>query len=129
MGWEVCGRDALPHALSSLEPPTTSVVPRVLVPVAVVAALSMSLVSSADASVRPPRLQWKSCGDAGVLCATLSAPRDYDQPRGERLRIAVAKSPATDPRHRIGALVFNLGGPGDPAVDLLASIGSAATRN
>jgi pimeloyl-ACP methyl ester carboxylesterase len=103
-----------------------SVVPRVLVPLAVVAALLMSFVSSAAASMRPPRLHWTSCGDAGVLCATLSAPRDYDQPRGKRLPIAVAKSPATDRRHRIGALVFNLGGPGDPAVDLLASIGSAA---
>jgi len=57
-------------------------------------------------------LDWASCGEAGAECATATVPRDYDHPNGAKLRLAVAKSPATGPGKRIGSLFFNFGGPG-----------------
>ena len=58
------------------------------------------------------KLDWAACGEAGAQCATAKVPKDYDNPRGGTLDIAVAKSPATDPSQRIGSLFFNFGGPG-----------------
>ena len=77
-----------------------------------------------------PLLSWEACGltpeavQAAVQCAVADLPLDYDEPGGERVGIAVAKVPATDPEHRIGSLFFNFGGPGGPAVDYLQSAGA-----
>ncbi|SDL82423.1 alpha/beta hydrolase fold [Geodermatophilus siccatus] len=74
-------------------------------------------------------LAWAGCGTtaeataAGVECATADLPMDYDEPDGERVQIAVARVPATDPADRIGSLFFNLGGPGGSAVDALQAVG------
>jgi pimeloyl-ACP methyl ester carboxylesterase len=62
-----------------------------------------------------PKLNWKPCGDAGAQCATATVPKDYDSPSRGTLKLAVSKSPATDPDHKIGSLFFNFGGPGAPA--------------
>ena len=48
-----------------------------------------------------------------------TVPLDYDSPTGSTIQIAVARVPAKDQAHRIGSLLFNLGGPGAPAVDFL----------
>ena len=75
-------------------------------------------------------LAWAGCGTtaeataAGVECATADLPMDYDEPGGERVQIAVARVPATDPATRIGSLFFNFGGPGGPAVDYLQTVGA-----
>jgi len=50
-------------------------------------------------------------------------PRDYDNPNGRKLHIAVAKQPATDQAHRIGSLFFNFGGPGAPAAPYVEALG------
>ncbi|MGY1715314.1 alpha/beta hydrolase [Geodermatophilus sp. SYSU D01106] len=84
-----------------------------------------------------PLLSWEACGltpeavEAAVQCAVADLPLDYDEPGGERVGIAVAKVPATDPERRIGSLFFNFGGPGGPAVDYLQSAGAGffATLN
>jgi hypothetical protein len=68
------------------------------------------------------RLAWKSCPDRaqrGYQCATLRVPVDYDEPAGRAIRLAVIRHEATDPRHRIGTLFFNFGGPGAAGASLL----------
>ena len=61
--------------------------------------------------------------DIGVNleCATLEVPRDYDEPDGETIDIALARVPATDADERIGSLVFNPGGPGGSGIEFLQS--------
>jgi pimeloyl-ACP methyl ester carboxylesterase len=61
---------------------------------------------------------WKSCGKH-LECALLRVPVDYAQPEGPQVDIAVARIPATDPKHRLGSLVFNFGGPGDAGTTTL----------
>jgi pimeloyl-ACP methyl ester carboxylesterase len=62
---------------------------------------------------------WRTCG-ARLQCATLTVPVDYTQPDGEPVDLAVARLRATDGEHRLGALVFNFGGPGDAGTQTLA---------
>jgi pimeloyl-ACP methyl ester carboxylesterase len=63
-------------------------------------------------------LAWKSCG-GGLQCATLSVPVDWSQPSGPQVALAVARRPAADQQHRLGSLVINYGGPGDPGTQSL----------
>jgi pimeloyl-ACP methyl ester carboxylesterase len=69
-------------------------------------------------------LDWAACGDAGAQCATATVPKDYGTPKGGTIDLAVAKSPATDPAHRIGSLFFNFGGPGASAADYVEAYGT-----
>jgi pimeloyl-ACP methyl ester carboxylesterase len=73
-----------------------------------------ALAATAGAD-QAPQLNWEACGDAGAQCATATVPKDYDSPSKGSLKIAVAKSPATDQAHKLGSLFFNFGGPGAPA--------------
>ncbi|MEO3867226.1 alpha/beta hydrolase [Nonomuraea sp. B12E4] len=52
---------------------------------------------------------WWDCGD-GLQCGRLSVPVDWARPGGPRTEIDVARMPARDPRHSLGALVVNTGG-------------------
>jgi len=61
------------------------------------------------------RLNWQSCND-GFECARLAVPFDYARPGGRRFSLPVIKLPASDPSHRVGALVVNPGGPGGSGV-------------
>jgi pimeloyl-ACP methyl ester carboxylesterase len=73
-------------------------------------------------------LQWKDCAlvpDIVVQCAAQTVPLDYDRPSGKTIDIAVARVPARDQAHRIGSLIFNLGGPGGSQVDFLQQGGGA----
>src|SRR5829696_6443807 len=56
----------------------------------------------------------------GLECATLSVPLDYSQPQGEQITIGLNRLPALDLDQRIGSLVFNPGGPGSAATDIIA---------
>jgi pimeloyl-ACP methyl ester carboxylesterase len=67
--------------------------------------------SPAPASAGPAPVYWTPCA-TGFECATVSAPLDYDRPRGEQISIALTRMRATDPGRRIGSLVVNPGGPG-----------------
>lgn len=74
----------------------------------------------------PPTLDWQPCGTApNVTCATATVPLDYDQPHGPAIKLHLAKSPATDPAHRIGSLFINFGGPGGTAADRFEARGQA----
>lgn len=58
------------------------------------------------------QLDWQACrlGE----CATLIVPRDYGDPSAGDLRIAVSRTPAKGAGPRLGSLVVNPGGPGEP---------------
>jgi pimeloyl-ACP methyl ester carboxylesterase len=73
-----------------------------------------------------PTLDWQPCGTApNVTCATATVPLDYDQPHGQTIKLHLAKSPATDPEHKIGSLFINFGGPGGTAADRFEARGQA----
>ncbi|HSO95861.1 MAG TPA: alpha/beta hydrolase [Acidimicrobiia bacterium] len=86
---------------------------------ALVAVVTVGLPVSAGAATKPAgSLTWKGCGD-GLQCTTLSVPVDWSKPTGSQVALAVARLPAKDQQHRLGSLVINYGGPGDPGTESL----------
>jgi pimeloyl-ACP methyl ester carboxylesterase len=68
---------------------------------------------------RPAPLNWTSCDVATrAQCATLTVPRDWGDPTGPTIDLALARIPATG--DRIGSVVVNPGGPGGSGLDFLA---------
>jgi pimeloyl-ACP methyl ester carboxylesterase len=61
-------------------------------------------------------LHWTTCRKA-AQCATAELPLDYRDPRGATIEVALLRVKAKDPRHRLGTVFVNPGGPGDPARD------------
>ncbi len=53
---------------------------------------------------------WKECGD--FECATVEAPRNYDQPDAGTVQLALLKRAADNQDERLGSLFVNPGGPG-----------------
>jgi len=86
--------------------------------IAAVVVAGAMLVLTSPTVAGAQSLRWKQCG-GGLECTSLDVPVDYNQPNGEQLTIAVARRPASDPRHSIGSLVVNWGGPGDPGTETL----------
>jgi pimeloyl-ACP methyl ester carboxylesterase len=92
-------------------------------PCLVVAGALLALAPSAQAA--KDQLQWKACGTAAnVQCADYDVPRDYGRPGGPQFTLRVAKSPATDPAHRIGSLFMNFGGPGAVMAGYVEKLGA-----
>ncbi|MFI1045990.1 alpha/beta hydrolase [Streptomyces griseoruber] len=61
-------------------------------------------------------------------CATMKAPRDWADPKGDTIKIALIRAEASgDPGRRIGSLVFNFGGPGGSGVSALPAFGEDYT--
>ncbi len=76
-------------------------------------------------------IRWRRCSGGGQ-CGELAVPRDYAQPNGPTIKVAVLRYPATHPKERIGPLLVNPGGPGASAVQFLRddlSIFPASLRN
>lgn len=77
---------------------------------------------------RMPAPEWGSCASfvddtsdiPAARCAVVAVPVDYRHPDGEQAQLAVIRIPATG--ERIGSLLLNPGGPGAPAVDLVATL-------
>jgi hypothetical protein len=68
--------------------------------------LSLSFVTaaaspSAAAGPAVPSIDWQSCGSdhPNAECATVEVPLDYDQPSRATTPLALARVPATDPKH------------------------------
>ncbi|MGW0250898.1 alpha/beta hydrolase [Nocardia goodfellowii] len=77
------------------------------------------LVAEADAAPAP-RLDWAQCTDpelARYQCATAEVPRDYQQPDGPSIELAVVRQLASEPERRIGTLFTAVGGPGGSGVN------------
>ncbi|MGA4844995.1 alpha/beta fold hydrolase [Streptomyces sp. G5(2025)] len=53
---------------------------------------------------------------AGARCADITVPLDYSDPGGRTLTVAVSRLRATDPAHRVGAMLLNNGGPAAPGL-------------
>lgn len=70
-------------------------------------------------TLAPPRpVRWSDCG-GGFECGIVDVPRDYADPAGPIVRLALIRLRASDPSHRIGSLVVNPGGPGESAIDFV----------
>ncbi|EYR62509.1 proteinase [Actinotalea ferrariae CF5-4] len=64
-------------------------------------------------------LSWSECG-AGLECATVQAPMDWDDPAAATIELALRRAPATGgPDQRIGSLLVNPGGPGSSGADFV----------
>jgi pimeloyl-ACP methyl ester carboxylesterase len=98
-------------------------------PLAVLAAIAAALgiPATATARVAAPHLRWQGCG-GGFQCARARVPLDYRQPDGRVISLALIRLPAARPRHRIGTLFVNPGGPGDSGVDFLRENSAAFPR-
>ncbi|MFJ3232805.1 alpha/beta hydrolase [Streptomyces sp. NPDC086787] len=117
------------------------------------AALLSSLVAgcatdsgSGSGDLTKQELDWKDCpapspaeGGGGApsplpnggtwQCATLRAPRDWNDPKGDTIGIALIRAKASgDPGKRIGSLIFNFGGPGGSGVTTLPAFGEDYTK-
>ena len=66
----------------------------------------------------PGTLTWRPCGGS-LQCATLDVPVDYANPASRTISLALVRQPARLTSQRIGALVFNPGGPGASGVQFL----------
>ncbi|HEX3488673.1 MAG TPA: alpha/beta hydrolase [Streptosporangiaceae bacterium] len=64
--------------------------------------------------VPTPVLQWTTC-DKTDQCASAELPLSYRHPRGGKIKVALLRVPARDPRHVLGTIFVNPGGPGDSA--------------
>lgn len=73
------------------------------------------------------RPDWNSCkAPAGGSapggdwrCATVKVPLDYAKPEGDTIGIALIRKKARDEGRRLGAMLFNFGGPGGSGVSIL----------
>jgi pimeloyl-ACP methyl ester carboxylesterase len=110
---------------------TRSVAVLVVVTLAAVStpALGAGATPASPSSTTTPRsagraapLAWKGCG-GGFQCAVLAVPLAPSTPE-RTVDLAVIRSRARDPQHRIGTLVLNPGGPGVPAVAFLRNVAS-----
>jgi pimeloyl-ACP methyl ester carboxylesterase len=68
---------------------------------------------AALASYYSQTLQWSDC-NSGDRCVKLTVPLDYHRPSGRTIELNVLKVPAADQGSRLGSLVVNPGGPGEP---------------
>ncbi|MFE7773837.1 alpha/beta hydrolase [Streptomyces sp. NPDC057445] len=58
-------------------------------------------------------------GGAQWECAFMQVPRDYADPGGDTIELALIRAKARDQSRRIGSLIFNFGGPGGSGVSAL----------
>ncbi|MFI9768702.1 alpha/beta hydrolase [Streptomyces sp. NPDC052415] len=96
---------------------------------------------SQDEDLTAQKLSWKDCpapsqaegggsapsplpnGDEWQ-CATMKAPLDWDEPKGDTIGLALIRAEASGDRgRRIGSLLFNFGGPGGSGVTTLPAFG------
>ncbi|GAA4390792.1 alpha/beta hydrolase [Actinomadura verrucosospora] len=73
----------------------------------------MAVPGSATAST----IAWRACGDTGAECGTVTVPVDWSHPDGRKLSLAVTRRKAA--KARAGTLLYNPGGPGTGAADLV----------
>ncbi|MEV5379870.1 alpha/beta hydrolase [Streptomyces nondiastaticus] len=78
----------------------------------------------APSAVAASAVAWQPCAEAPagypVQCGTMRVPLDWKKPAGEQTDVKVARVPARDQEHRVGALFFNPGGPGGQGASMLA---------
>src|SRR5215472_2321886 len=73
-------------------------------------------------------IEWTPCRSSnpkakipgGALCGKLAVPVDYNHPDGDVATLALIRFPATG--DKIGSLVINPGGPGEPGIEAALSV-------
>jgi pimeloyl-ACP methyl ester carboxylesterase len=118
-GLVVSRTGATPHPRSTAAGPRATSSPAPAGPATRTPSGPMPSTSPALARFYGQRLHWRPC--AADQCATLTVPLDYAHPGGRTISVAVLRVPATDPRHKVGALVVNPGGPGGSGVQYAAA--------
>ncbi|PWV51077.1 alpha/beta hydrolase [Nocardiopsis sp. L17-MgMaSL7] len=124
-----------PHRSRRLETALAAVATAVLLPLAGCASASPPPDSGADTDLGAyleQELDWGGCEDTATSaadaelfanpaleCASVEVPLDYDEPDGERARVALLRLPATGEAE--GSLLINPGGPGGSGTTLVAS--------
>ena len=105
-------------------------------PVAGVVLAGLVLPATTFAKRPVPPIEWETCGPdfPAAECATYEVPLEYDGRRGddddddggneedqddEKIRLALARVPATNPDSKIGTIFVNPGGPGGSGVGLV----------
>ncbi|WP_328873710.1 alpha/beta fold hydrolase [Streptomyces sp. NBC_00287] len=96
---------------------------------------------SQDEDLTAQKLSWKDCpapsqaegGGAAPSplpngdewqCATMKAPLDWDEPKGDTIGLALIRAETSgDESRRIGSLLFNFGGPGGSGITTLPAFG------
>ncbi|WP_393916429.1 alpha/beta hydrolase [Halostreptopolyspora alba] len=71
------------------------------------------------------RIAWEECDE--FECGSYEVPLDYENPDGERLKIAVRRLPAAGDSP-VGSLVVNPGGPGGSGFDYVAAAERAVSE-
>ena len=77
--------------------------------------------------VPAPDLHWTTCRKT-AQCASAELPLNYDHPHGAKVKIALLRIRAADPRRRLGTVFVNPGGPGDSARDWAALLPQGLPR-
>ncbi|HEV3362657.1 MAG TPA: alpha/beta hydrolase [Acidimicrobiia bacterium] len=99
---------------TTTEAPTTTTAEATTTTAAPPPATTAKPPASAPPAASPGGLTWKACG--ALQCASLAVPRDYADPSGPTLTLALARKPARTPAARISSLLINPGGPGNSGV-------------
>jgi pimeloyl-ACP methyl ester carboxylesterase len=119
-GQAVTTTTVAPETTTTAAPTTTTAAPT---PTTAAPSSTTAKPAAAPPVTSPGGLAWKACG--ALQCASLSVPRDYGDPAGPALTLALARKPARTPAARIGSLLINPGGPGNSGVsDLPAELRS-----
>jgi pimeloyl-ACP methyl ester carboxylesterase len=97
---------------------------------------------SEDEDLTAQKLSWKDCPAPSAAegggnppsplpdgdpwqCATMKAPLDWDEPKGDTIGLALIRARTSGPASgRIGSLIFNFGGPGGSGVTTLPAFGA-----
>ncbi len=74
--------------------------------------------------VPTPVLRWATCRKTDQ-CASVELPLSYQHPHGAKIKVGLLRVPARDPRHVLGTIFVNPGGPGDSASDFAALLPQA----
>ncbi|MFD9483978.1 alpha/beta hydrolase [Streptomyces sp. NPDC059991] len=95
-------------------------------------ATAVPAAQARSAGAEAPVLDWKPCADGGAAtgreCARLPVPRDYGDPHGPSLTIAVSRLRSENPDKRRGVLLAIPGGPGGSGLKQLAEQGDALRK-
>ncbi|KAB1147607.1 alpha/beta hydrolase [Streptomyces luteolifulvus] len=101
---------------------------------------------SEDEDLTAQKLSWKDCPAPSAAegggnppsplpdgdpwqCATMKAPLDWDEPKGDTIGLALIRAGTSGPAgERIGSLIFNFGGPGGSGVTTLPAFGADYAR-
>jgi pimeloyl-ACP methyl ester carboxylesterase len=106
----------LPGTGAQASPPVSATPATSAASTTVAARSTRSEAAKLDA-VPTPKLHWYACYTA-AQCTTVKVPLDYDHPDGPKVELALLRLKARDPKHRIGSLFVNPGGPGGSATGL-----------